>query len=72
MSYMHVPLIYFAEIAENAENRPWKSFITYTTYKLIFIQFYIYFNNLTVLVNGNWGWGKLGGVSVLIRLCKLF
>ena len=22
MSYMHVPLIYFAEIAENAENRP--------------------------------------------------
>ena len=29
---------------ENAEKRPGKSFITYTTYQLIFFQFYIYFH----------------------------
>ena len=40
---------------ENAENKPWKSFITYTTSKFIFIQFYIYFGNLNVLVNEIWG-----------------
>ena len=36
--------------------------------KTPFIQFYIHFNNLTVLVKGTLGWGKLGGVLVLIRL----
>ena len=44
---------------ENAENRRWKSFITYSTYKFIFIQLYIYCNNLTVLIMWNWGWEEL-------------
>lgn len=30
------------------------------------------FNNLTALVKGNWGWRKLGGVLVLIRLYVRF
>ena len=38
----------------------------------IFIQFYIYFNDLTDLVKGYWGWRKLGVVSVLIRLYAWF
>ena len=64
---MHVQPILCSFEIENAKNRSLKLFFTYTTYKFIFIQFYIYFSNLTFLVKGNWGCGKSGGVSVLVR-----